>query len=171
MWLTLILVVLMYLGAHDNQIKIKPGMLAAIHGLFAVCIIFNMVTVIVYWTMLHEMTLIKHAGNTGRTIHTYLSHSFPALSVLLLWWINDIRLHADHWRSIDMIAAVYGVWNYIKFKRTGEVLYHFMDWNEASAVLNFALITILFSAVYVLLAKASYWLNPLKDQSKRAKLK
>ena len=141
-------------------------MLATLHSLFALCILFNTITVILYWTLLHEVTLIRHQDNLGRTLHTYISHSFPAISMLLLWWVNEIRLHVGHWKGINVIGVAYALWNYIKFKRTGLVLYHFLNWNEASAVINMVLIMVVFSLVYVLIAKASYWLKPLERHAK-----
>ena len=131
--------------------------------MFTLCSICNSVTVGVYWTLLHEVTLLKHKDNPGRTVHTYLTHSFPAISMCLLWWINEIRLHSSHWVHINVITLLYGVWSYIKFKVSGLVLYHFIDFNEFQAIINILIIALIASVVYILLAKVSYWVKPLRS--------
>ena len=162
MWLSLLHAITLYLCAHDPAIKRKPGWLAFCHGLFQLCSICNSIVVVIYWSLLHESTLVKHYGNPGRTAHTYISHSLPAVSTVIIWWTNEIRLYANHWIGLNLIAVLYGCWSYLKFRQTGVVLYPFLDWRESGTVLNLFLIAVVFSGVYVLLAKASYWLKPLR---------
>ena len=162
MWLTLILSVTLFACARDDLIRQKTGWLAVAHAMFQTCALCNAVVVVLYWSLLHEHTLVKNRDFPGRAVHTYFSHSFPALSVLLIWWINEIRLYAAHWKGLVAMGLLYSAWNYYNFTLSGQVLYPFLDWNTHQAFVNVGLIAVGFAVVYVLLARASYWLKPIR---------
>ena len=166
MWLSLLLSISLYLCANDRDIKQKFGWLAYCHALFQLCMICNCIVVVIYWTFLHELTLVKHHNYPGRYVHTYFSHSIPFVSTALIWWANDIRLYVNHWKGLNIIAVLYGLWSYLKFMQTGVILYPFLDWRKSVPVLNLTIIAAVFSCVYVLLAYASYWLKPISNHSK-----
>ena len=166
MWLTLFSSILLFTCARDTSIKQKTGWLALSHALFQTCAICNTIVVVIYWSLLHQHTLIKNKNYPGRTIHTYFSHSFPALSMVLLWWVNEIRLYANHWKGLVLLAGLYCLWNYYCFRTTGVVLYPFMDWNNIWAPINCVVIALTFTLVYKFLAKASYWIKPISKHSK-----
>ena len=161
MWMTFVQVLFMFWSARKQHINNHPGWLAFTHSAYTVCLICNVIVVIIYWSLLHEKTLLRHEGNIGRTYHTYISHSFPCISILLVYWINEIRLHVPHWKGLNLIGLFYGICNYLNWKKTGVVLYPFLDWADNRAYFNIVLLAAVFSGIYVGIAKASYWLKPI----------
>ena len=65
-------------------------MLSVTHIVFEVATIMNFVMVIMYWSMVHHVVIDKFKGL--EYFHMYAIHIFPAISVLVNFYLTDIWL-------------------------------------------------------------------------------
>ena len=112
MWLTFVhvLIVLSCLECEESK-----GLLAAAHATFELSLIMNMIVCCIYWPFLHGVTMIKFKGDFWKTLHMYHVHSFPMISLILLWYFNELRLCRGHWKVLIPLGPIYACWNYYCF--------------------------------------------------------
>ena len=85
-------------------------MLSVTHIVFEVATIMNFVMVIMYWSMVHHVVIDKFKGL--EYFHMYAIHIFPAISVLVNFYLTDIWLVPGHWQGLAPIAVLYSAVNY-----------------------------------------------------------
>ena len=148
-------------AASDVDVHKKHGLLAAVHITFECSLIMNIITVVVYWGVLHTVELKKQI-NPYRKMQLYNVHIFPALCLLINYIWLDIRLSWGHHRSLIGGALVYGVLNFYQTKSQGKPVYHFLDWKDHQSFLIYVGLIIVFIFVYYILVKLSYLIKPTK---------
>ena len=139
-------------------------MLATVHILTELTTILNTVVVFVYWPLLHKLALEALVGDECKTLHMYLVHTFPALSLIIIYATTDIQLSPTHWKGFVPIALVYEVINCIATKVSGEPLYPIFDWKDYKTPLLLLIIKIIFFTTYVLVANLTIWINSKKKR-------
>ena len=98
-------------AASDKRINKRPGLLAAVHMTFEATLIMNIITVSVYWTILHSVEIAKQQ-NPYRRIQLYQVHIFPALAMAVNYVWLDVRVEFSHVKSLVAMALVYGACNF-----------------------------------------------------------
>ena len=114
-------------AARQPDIQKRPALKAAVHILFEAAFIMNVVTVTVYWTVLHAHE-IKNQPDPFKRLHLYNVHIIPGLSFLVNYMWLDIRLAKNHVKAFFVIALVLGVVNYRTTKAQGKPVYFFLTW-------------------------------------------
>ena len=74
----------------DTGISKKWGWLTLHHLLFEITLPLNIVVTTVYWTMIREVALQTFAKTAIAARHSASLHSFPLISSLILFSVNDI---------------------------------------------------------------------------------
>ena len=74
----------------DMNISKKRGWLILHHLLFEITLPLNIIVTILYWTMLREEALRTWASTLIAGRHSALMHSFPLISSIILFSVNDI---------------------------------------------------------------------------------
>ena len=105
--------------SHQKNSKHHQHQLAAAHFLFTFTVILNLTIMPIYWSLLHELALIKFAGNTCQINQLYFVHIFPTIAMVLLWFATDIRLDSSHGLKLSPIALFYCFINFVATKVRG----------------------------------------------------
>ena len=83
------------------------------HLLYSLSILFNLVVVVVYWSMLHEKAVEKWKDTPiygpGRVRHLYTVHTFPAISCLINSAVTNCKMSRGLWKLLMTIFVVYAV--------------------------------------------------------------
>ena len=121
----------------------------------------NLVTVIIYWSVLHKSQLKKYKGDTIRTMHQYWIHIFPALGIVVNFYFTDVRMCKEHYQAILVMCVAYSFTNFFAVRVLGgEPLYWFLDWKDIKSPLIIFMITATFTMAYVKMAELSYCYKP-----------
>ena len=100
------------------------------HILYSLAILMNLITMSVYWTLVHEGAVKKwEVTDYGpeRVRHLYLEHSIPGAACFVNTCITNCVMKRGIWTFVCKIGCVYGVVQYVFIKCTGIVFYHFMN--------------------------------------------
>ena len=114
----------------------------------------------IYWSLLHELALIKYAGNTCQINQLYFVHLFPTIAMGLLWFTTDIRLDSSHGLKLSPIALIYCFINFVATKVRGKPLYWFLDWEDYKSPLISLAITATFVIAFQGIASLSHLAKP-----------
>ena len=60
------------------------------HLLTELACVANLIVVIVYWSILHQIAIEKFKDNQMRVLHMYLVHIFPSIGLLIILATTDI---------------------------------------------------------------------------------
>ena len=127
------------------------------HFLFEITSIMNLITTSVYWSLLHEETMLtpEYRDFPDRQVHTYFVHLVPLLFFVLNFLISDVVMKARHILLFMPLLVVYVYMNYLDTIKSGEVLYSIFDWinDFQGAVRNLALMIIAFVLKFIGMAK------------------
>jgi hypothetical protein len=77
----------------------------------------------------------------------------PGLSVLINFIASDITVRASHVKMVIVIASIYGYVNYLEVKKLGKPLYWFLTWEDATSIYIYTGLILVFSILFVCLAK------------------
>ena len=88
-----------------------------------------MVTV-VYWSLLKDEVLAKHAGNLPFYINSILVHSVPLVATFANFCVTDIVFKPSHCMVYVPIGIIYSYLNYHSTVTTGIPVYWFLDWKD-----------------------------------------
>ena len=91
------------------------GKHAMLHVLFEFALTLNLVTVIVYWGMIHHKVIDQYEG--GRRLNMYFVHIFPAVGIWLTRQTIELYLNPGHWKIFIPIGIVYVYINYLETKK------------------------------------------------------
>ena len=136
----------------------SPLSLLAIHHLmFEMTALFNMITVTVYWGLLHKetMTSPEYRDFPERIIHNYFVHAVPGIFLFVNWIMSDVIIKARHFVLFMPIIIFYAYVNYLESMEKNQVLYSFLDWPNDfwGAIKNLLLITAGLLLIFISLAR------------------
>ena len=141
-----------------SLVATKPNasnsILALHHLLFQISMMMNFITMTVYWTTgLHQNALIETEGDPLKIINVYWAHMGPAFSVSLNFAFTDIILKESHVKMLWLITPFYAYNDYKMTLRRGKPQYFFFPWDDYWTVVTYAVLVIVFSYIYILLAR------------------
>ena len=150
---------------HVKGSKQKTGLeiLAIHHLLFEITAVFNLITMVVYWSMLHEETAnsSEYAPYPNRIIHNYFVHIVPGVFWILNFFISDIIIKARHFLVFLPVVIVYIYMNYVESMKQNKALYSFWDWpNDFNgAILNIAGMSVGFLFTFFVMARITQYIK------------
>lgn len=107
---------------------------ARLHLLYFLSIIMNLVTMTVYWTVIHEKQVIKQRAvpivGEGRVTHLYLVHTFPGFACLVNLFSTNVILKRSFWKGICIICVIYSIVQFVVIKTTGFIVYDFINFKD-----------------------------------------
>ena len=91
----------------DQQLKSFKAQ-ANHHLMYTLSVLFNLVTVVVYWSFLHEMIIEKFTSSPnisaknkrGIIFHMYIVHSLPALACLINALATNVIMKRGLWKIV-----------------------------------------------------------------------
>ena len=166
MWITLVFVVLCSYAHRDFGVREKPALLGTVHSLFTLAAICNSIVCFIYWPFLHESALEQMNGHRGRVLHMYHGHALPTMSLLLMWYLTELRICKSHWKMILYITVFYAPINFYTTMSRGYALYWFLDWKDYKTPTIIFVIATLAIGYFHLLAVGTYMAKPLSAERK-----
>ena len=121
------ILVTIYFSSWRGVEKHKKS-LAALHLLLELSLMLNLVTVIMYWSVIHFKVIDNFSG--WAYVHMFIVHIFPAFAYFMNAKVTRYSLCPDHWKLFVPIGLVYNVVNYFEVQRSGKPLYWFMTWKD-----------------------------------------
>ena len=85
----------------------------------------------------------------------YLVHVFPAFGLFLTQKSTDMYLCTSHWILFVPVGIIYNIINYYATLSRGKPLYWFLTWEDYTSVIVVIALQIIFSLIWVGLAKLS----------------
>ena len=133
---------------NEKDSSSNYDLLAKHHMFYSLAIICNVVTVTVYWPVIHPVKILEHMDEPLRYYDLYIVHSVPGMVALVNTLITNCLLHrrVDKW--ILYLSVVYCSVNCIQTKIRGKPLYHFLTWESFDSVLIAAGLALGFAFVY-----------------------
>mmetsp|Transcript_3977 Transcript_3977/g.5041 ORF Transcript_3977/g.5041 Transcript_3977/m.5041 type:complete len:206 (-) Transcript_3977:75-692(-) len=141
--------------------------LAALHILLEFTFLFNLVTVLVYWTIIHSTVIDTFSGMVW--VHMYIVHIFPAVAYCLNARVTHFELCPDHWRLFVPFGVLYAIINYMETQRRGKPLYWFITWEDWTSPAVCLAMQIIFSLMWVVFSKLQAHRNMVPSNDKKAK--
>ena len=151
MLLTFISVLLCSLFVKDSRVNEKRQRLVTLHIIMEFAMILNLITFIIYWGVIHSVSISRFSG--WAYIHMYTVHTFPTLAYFLNFRCTDFQLVAGHWKMFLPLSVVYSTINYFETKSRGSPLYWFLTWEDHNTVLILVALQVIFSLLWVALAR------------------
>jgi len=156
--------VLIIRAGSDKAIASNFGRMGAIHLLFEMALMMNIVTMSVYWSILHTEDIKQYMDHTYKWAHMYNVHIIPSLALLLNFISLDIRFCHSHWKFFMVFGAAYGIVNFTSTKLSGKPVYWFLPWDSVLSLIVFASLNSIAATVWIIIAEISYNLKPIKHQ-------
>ena len=152
MEITILHILLAIWFSFDKNIDKKPGMLALYNIVAELCLIFNFIVMLVYWSIIHHKEIHRFMYNNWVYSHMYIIHLTPALSFIANFGVSNYRIVGSYWKFLAPLGVVYCIINYLETLKRGEPLYWFITWEDYKTPLLCAAMIAGFSVVFVLLA-------------------
>ena len=137
----------------------SKGRLAFTHLLFELTAVIDALGMSIYWGMIHsrnQATLLA-AGEVLKLAHMIMIHSFPTLSLILIYWATErLVIKSTHWKMVIPLVPIYGAINYFETMERGKPLYWFLTWEDWTSLVVVGVILSFFVAIWKLLAFATY---------------
>lgn len=140
-------------AASDLEFKNKLNGQYLHHFLYTISIIFNFVTVTVYWTLIHQEIYQEFKDNFIALTQQQLVHSLPAVVCFINTLLTNSVLSLKLLKPILIIGAFYLFINFIATKYKGIPLYSFLDWKSSESFVIASGMLFSFGAVYFVLCK------------------
>ena len=142
-------------------------------------IISNVITVTLYWSILHKGVLKKLEKYDNFTIwnywHMVTVHITPGVCCLVNAKITWIIMSQNLLKPVQVFGGIYMVINYIQTHIRGRPVYAFLPWDSYLSYAVAATMIVSFSAVFYLLCKLDFYLKAQlmynKDEIKDKKYK
>lgn len=115
-------------AASDLDFKNKLNGLHLHHFLYTTSIIFNFVTVTVYWSLIYQEIYLLFKDNFIALTQQQLVHSIPAVVCFINTLLTNSVLSLKLLKPILIIGAFYFFINFIATKQSGMPIYSFLDW-------------------------------------------
>ena len=161
------LILIIIWKSFDKEIGDRKGWLCAIHLLTEVSCVTNLLTVIVYFSVIHPDAMERFKDNQMRILHMYLVHTFPAFGLGVIFATTDIQMTPSHCKSFVPLGLIYAITNYIGTLQRGKPLYFFLTWEDYKSPLICVALTFIFTSLYWLVAHASILFNQSKKNEKK----
>ena len=159
---TLVVLMLSY-WLHSNLFPQSICLKATHHFLFELGTLLNSITVIVYWSILHESTIThpEYANHPDRLAHNIFVHLAPAAFFFVNWVISDVILKDRHILAFLPVILIYVTINYVETMEAEEAPYWFLDWKNdfRGALINLCIMMLCFAAIFIAYAKISWWVK------------
>ena len=126
----------------------------ALHHLFyTAAIIFNIVTVCVYWTLIHKGNMInlKKQGIYCRILQQVTVHITPGIACLVNSVITKSVLTRKLLKPLLYFGIFYLFVNFLQVKISGLPVYAFLTWEDSSSYILVACLQFGFAIIYIIL--------------------
>ena len=111
--------------------------LAIHHILYTTAIIFNIVTVSVYWTLIHEgnMKTLRKEGIYCKILQQITVHITPGIACFINTLITNTVLTRKMALPLLTFGAFYLVVNFVQVKTSGKPVYDFLTWEDSTSLI------------------------------------
>ena len=82
--------------------------------MFEVSLIMNIVVVSIYWSILHQESILDCKGDPLKIFNVYWAHIIPCFSVAVNFAFTDVVMRASHVKIAPFPAIAYGIVNYFE---------------------------------------------------------
>ena len=136
------------------------------HLFYSATFIMNLMVVTIYWIYLHDKAIVYYKTDEvsrilpvtiyqGRMFYLYTVHIIPGIACLINVLITNCVLKINIFGVISFIGVIYGIVNYIFSKKTGIILYWFLDHRKGLITygLNLTIIIITAFIAYFIICK------------------
>lgn len=135
-----------------DDVHIRLGLQAVHHIFYSASILMNVVTVSVYWSLIHDHCLVKFAGNElDINVRCYIVHIIPGLACLGNTYLTNSKLSPRFVPGLVAFGIFYAALNFVATKQSGKPLYPFLTWEGIDSVLIIAAMITVFSLFYLVL--------------------
>ena len=129
-------------GILGSYTDLGYGVLAVHHVLFEAATLMNIITVTVYWSLLHDESYAEVKDKPVAFFLIYYIHIVPILIIFANFMITDVVFKSSHYKIIPPVGITYAYVNYLEVKRIGKPIYSFWTWEDyTSVVILFALMS------------------------------
>lgn len=133
-----------------SDIHGKMGLLAAHHIFYTAAIFMNLITVMVYWALIHDECLEKFGANeTDVAVKCYLAHIVPGFVCIVNTWLTNSKLSKKFLPGLIFFGLIYAIVNFYMTKKTGKPIYPFLTWEGPDSLLIIAAMIAVFSLFYM----------------------
>lgn len=139
-WLTSVSLYLSYSASFDTNgfgrgslSKKQPDVLKsqAWHNLlYSLAIVFNLIVMSVYWTLLHAEFIEQYKGDAVKQSYQWTCHTVPGLICLINTTVTKCVMKRGLIKVFILIALVYVCNNYLAVRKTGKAIYSFMTFED-----------------------------------------
>ena len=129
------------------------------HFLYSLSIIMNIVTVSVYWIIIHKENMKELEGQQLPIFQQYIVHVVPAFCCWFNAFISNIVLSRKVLVPLVQFGAFYMFTNFVQTKKSGKPIYSFLPWTDLNSPLLVIVLMIGFSFVYIGLCKFDEYLK------------
>ena len=153
-----------------NEIKSK---IAITHLMYTIAILFNLVVVSIYWTVIHPETMPKHRKNGPplRVTCQYMIHIIPAICCLINTIITNLVLLNGILTTILKLSTFYLLINFTATKYHGTPIYSFLSWESWETPAIVVGLLVAFSALYLGMCKVDQVYKGEIIKQRREKIK
>ena len=152
----LISITLTIVVTQIDDIHVRTNLLASHHMLYTLSIFMNLVTMMVYWGLLHEECPQKYGPEQMNIfVKCYNCHIVPPLVCAVNSLMTNCKLSAKYIPVLISFGLFYGGVNCYTTKVTGKPVYGFMTWQGFDSVLIIFGMISGFSLIYLVLC----WLD------------
>ena len=131
-----------------SEVKSK---IAITHLMYTLSLLFNLVVISMYWTLIHPKTIGKHRkdGPPMKVVCQYMVHIIPAVCCLVNTVITNLVMFNGVLTTILKLSIGYLVINFSATKYHGYPLYSFLTWESWHTFAIVAGLLLAFSAIYL----------------------
>ena len=137
----------------------RVSMLALLHLSFECAFIFNTVSVLIYWPVVHQTEIIRYVVPV-ELLWMYAVHIIPPLTMLASYVMLDVRLKGDHLKPLLVFFACYITLNCIVTKINGSPVYDFLDWKDLRTPLICVFLMVAFAGFFRVFVELSFKIKP-----------
>ena len=121
-------------------------------------LIFQMIIVPVYWTMIHEQDVVPKFGDKPRLMmFMYWVHIWPGIAALFNVIISKSLFINSYYKFLLGVGVFYMFVNFVGTKVSGKPLYSFLPWTDwTSLVISMSLIGLALLSYYLVCNLVNY---------------
>lgn len=131
MHFTTVSIIMTYMAIQSVNFKNSKWAIFINHIFYSFAIPFNMITVCLYWNLIHAKTIEKHRadGPWYKVVCQYWIHIVPAISCLTNTVISNIVLSRKPIKIQTTFGFCYCMLNFGVTRLRGHPIYSFMPWD------------------------------------------
>lgn len=112
-----------------EDIHVRLGLQAVHHIFYTAAIFMNVVTMMVYWSLIHDECLVKFGGSeSDLIIRCYIGHIVPGISCFSNMWLTNSKMSYRFLPGLLVVGIIYIIINYFETKKSGKPVYPFLTW-------------------------------------------